>query len=147
MTQSPNNMFFDMFKQFADQDSLAKWQKNFSLGNLDAHNYTETAQKHLDAMMKAGQISAENAQAILKRIAEVMQKQMGEAVEASKDFMASSNPEQALQKQQQFLKNATSTAISNSKEMVEMGAKSMMEVYDIFTKKLNEDQSTTKKSK
>ncbi len=148
MTQSPNNMFFDMFKQFTDKDFLTNWQKNFNLGNLDSASYTETMQKNLDTMMKAGQISAENAQAIMKRMAEVAQKQVGEAVEVSRDFISSANPEQALQKQRQYIKNATSNAINNSKEMVEMSAKSLMEVYDIFTKRMHEEQnSNNKKSK
>ncbi len=148
MTQSPNNMFSDMFKQFTDKDVFANWQKNFNLGNLDSASYMEAMQKNLDAMMKAGQISAENSQAIIKRLAEVVQKQVGEAIEVSKDFISSSNPEHALQKQQQYLKNATSNAINNSKEMVEMGAKSVMEVYDIFTKRMHEeDNKNSKKSK
>ncbi len=136
MTQSPNNAFFDAFKQFGDKDAFTNMFKNF--GNCDASLFSELAQKNLDSMMKAGQITAENAQAIMRRVGEIAQKQMADSIEASRDFLSSPNPEHAMQKQQQFAKTATANAISNSKEMVEMGAKSMMEVFDIFGKKMSE---------
>lgn len=152
MTQFPNNMFFDAFKQYADKDAYNNFFKNFNMNNFDAGNFTEMMQKNLDAMVKAGQISSENVQAIMRRVGEVAQRQYGEAVEATRDFMSSSNPEQALQKQQQYLKSATTNAINNSKEMFEMGAKSMMEVYDIFSRRYQENvdaavQAQPKKAK
>jgi len=141
MTQY-NNAFFDAFKQFADKDAFANFQKNFNFGNQDSSQYSELAQKNLDAMMKAGQISAENAQAIMRRVGEVVQKQLGEATEAVRDIMSSSNPEHAMQKGQQFAKNAATNAIHNSKEMVEMSSKSVMEVFDIYGKRFAENMDT-----
>jgi len=137
MTQSPSNMFFEAFKQYTDKDAFVNMFKNF--GNCEHSKFTELAQKNLDTMIKAGQISAENSQAIMRRILEIGQKYVADTIEVSRDLMASPNPEHAMQKQQQFVKLATADAISNSKEMVEMGAKSMMEVFDIFAKKMSEN--------
>ena len=137
MTQSPQNPFADMFKQFADKDYFQNMQKQFM--NFDMNNISEMAQRNMDTAMKASQIAVENGQAIMKRAAEISQRQISEAVEATRDFMASSNPELAMQRQQQFMKNSTSNMISNSKELAEMSTKSVMEVFDIFSKRMNEN--------
>lgn len=145
MTQSPNNMFFDFFKQFTNTDNMQNFSNNFS--NLDYSNYAEIIQKNIDAMMKASQINLENSQAIAKRVGEIYQKHAGEFVEVSKDIMTCQNPEQAMQKHQDFVKETTNNVITNSKEVVEMTSKALMEVYDIF-KKVSEtaSQAPVKKS-
>jgi phasin family protein len=143
-----NNVFQDIFKNFSNGDNMCGYNNPFF--NFDAPNYNELMQKNLDAMMKAGQVSMENGQAIARRVAEIMQKQVGEIVEASRDIMSSQNPENALQKQQNFIKAATNNAIADSKEVVEMTSKSVMEVYDIFSKRATENasaaQNTVKKA-
>ncbi len=114
--------------------------QNFqNMFNLDQFNYNEVMQKNIDAMTKANQITMENCQAISRRVAEIMQRNVGDMVEATKDIMSSQNPEQIMHKQQHFVKSMTNDSIAHSKEVVEMASKSVMEVYDIFSKRASDN--------
>ncbi|MDX1924671.1 MAG: phasin family protein [Rickettsiaceae bacterium] len=106
--------------------------------NADAFNFNETLQKNYETVVKANQVNVENAQAIFKRVGEIVQKQITEAVEATKDLLAAQNPEQTLNKQQHFIQHATKNAISDSKEVVEMVSKAGLEFYDIVSKRAGE---------
>jgi phasin family protein len=126
------------------------FNNNNQFFNFETPNYSEAMQKNLDAMMKANQVSIENGQAIARRVGEIFQRNIGEAVEATREILSSQNPETAMQKQQDYIKNVTSEVVANSKEVVEMASKSVMEVYDIYSKSFSDNaaavaQNTVKK--
>lgn len=139
-----NNPFVDMYKQFMDKNEFMNMQKNFS--NFDMSQCSDVMKQNMDATMKASQVSAQNTQAIMKRAGEIAQKQIGEAIEAGRDVTSSQNPEQAMQKQQQYISNLTSKSLANQREMLEMASKSIMEVYDIFSNKFNENMNNVSSS-
>ncbi|NDB83807.1 MAG: phasin family protein [Alphaproteobacteria bacterium] len=107
--------------------------------NPEAMNFNELWQKNYETMVKANQINAENNQAILKRVGEIVQQQITDAVEATKDILTSQSPEHSLGKQNHFLQTSTKTMMSDSKEIAEMVSKANMEVYDIFVKRAKEN--------
>lgn len=114
--------------------------------NYDPAHFNEVNQKNFDAMLKASQITMENSQAIARRVGEIFQRQVADSVEATKDLFSVHNPEQAMHKQQNFAKSFANDSIANSKEVVEMASKSVIEVYDIFTKRAAENLNSAKKA-
>ena len=141
-----SNPFMDSFKQFMDKEFSMNMQKQFF--NFDGTQFSEMAQKNMEPFMKAGQVASENTQAILKRAAEIAQKNITDTVESTRDFMTSANPEIAMQKQQNFMAESASKALNNQKEMFEMTSKSAMEVFDIFSRNAKENiESATKNNR
>jgi phasin family protein len=139
-----SNPFMDSFKQFMDKEFSMNMQKQFM--NFDGSQFSEMAQKNIESLMRAGQVASENTQAILKRAAEIAQKNMTDTVESTRDFMTSANPEIAMQKQQNFVAESASKALNNQKEMFEMASKSTMEVFDIFTRNVKENMEAASKN-
>lgn len=134
-TNNFSNPFMDMFNNMYKDKFM----------NMDGTS--DNMKKNADVMMKLGQMSLENSQAILRKTGEITQKNISDAVEATRDFMSSSNPEVAMEKQNNFVKEATAKAINNHKEIFEMASKSMFEAYDIFNKNLSETVDATRSEK
>ncbi|MDX2049620.1 MAG: phasin family protein [Rickettsiaceae bacterium] len=105
---------------------------------FDQSHYNDAMQKNFDSFMKACQIGMDNGQAILKRMGEMAQKNITHAIEASKEALSSTSPEQAWKKQQNYIQHTVDHAVSNTKEVMEMVSKSNMEVFEEFTKTAKE---------
>ncbi|MDX1916519.1 MAG: phasin family protein [Rickettsiaceae bacterium] len=113
--------------------------------NSDLMGLNELWQKNYETIVKANQINAENQQAIFKRLGEIVQKQITEAVEATHEILTSQSPEQCLNKQNHFMQASTKNIMSDSKEVAEMFSKANMEVYDIFVKRTKDNIVQTSK--
>lgn len=136
MTQSPNNFFSDLLKQFSNPEHYMNMFKK--MPNLDFNSFGSSMQKNSEALMKAGQIQSENIQAIARRYTEVLKNNAAEFAETAKEVMSSGNPELAMQRQSQYLKDASSNSLNQSKELFEMASKSMLESFDLFSKSVQE---------
>ncbi len=113
--------------------------------NPEAMNMNDVWQKNYDTLVKVNQINAENNQAILKRVGEIIQKQITDAVEATKDILSSQNPDQTASKQNNYLQSSTKNAMTDSKEVAEMVSKANMELYDMFVKRAKENLNQSMK--
>jgi phasin family protein len=135
--QNMNNMMdpknwgeFPNWNQFANQGN------NFAA--MDVNGVMNTIKRNTEALSKANQTAVEGVQAIMRRSAEVAQKNATEVFNSMKDLGANNTPEQVIEKQQNLMKKAVETSLKNTREVAEMATKSSMEIYDICSKRLAE---------
>lgn len=134
-----NNPFLDNMKMFMDFQNLVPNMKN--IPNFDMSNMLNMVKKNSETMSNIGQLTVENMQALARRNAEIAQKAGSDAFNAMKDIASSNNPENAMAKQQQYIKNAFENVISDTKELAEMATKSAMEVFNLIGNKINENMN------
>jgi phasin family protein len=128
MTQS--NSYADSMKMFMNPEYMTNAMKQMP----DFTHFTEGFKKSAEAITSATQMAAESAQSIVRRSAEIVQAQITESFNAMKDLTATSNPEQAAARQQEFLKTSFENAMAGGKEIGEMTSKSAMEMFDLVGK-------------
>ncbi len=123
------NPFADIFAAFSGSNPFAEsadWEKVVAAGRLNAK-----------ALSDAFKAVSEGAQAVSRRQAEIAQKSAEEVSKFVKEISTcAKNPEESLAKQADFTKSAIEAALSNSKELLEMAAKSNGEANDIISKRV-----------
>ncbi|SMF46102.1 phasin family protein [Tistlia consotensis] len=150
------NPFLDMdFTQFSD---FKKWSEQFQVPGLDMQAMMEAQRKNLEAIGQANKIAVEGAQALAQRQMEILRSTMEEASKVMSDLAASGTPEERMAKQADVVREAFERAISNMRELAELGAKSNTEALDTINKRISESldeikgmisdlQSSAKKAK
>ena len=94
----------------------------------DFTNLNKAFQKNIEAVTSATQTASESVHALFRRSAEIAQCQMTASFDAIKDITSATNPEQAVARQQEFVKSTIEDGLSNTREMVDLTSKAAMEV-------------------
>ncbi len=128
---SNKNPFSDLFNSWTSNLPNAAesfdWDKLINASRLNAKAFSDAAKA-----------AAEGAQALSRRQAEILQNNAEEISKFFKEISTSvKNPEAGVAKQAEFAKSSIESAISNSKELVEMAVKSNAEANDIITKRIS----------
>ncbi len=101
----------------------------------------EATRQGVEAFAAANQIIAEGAQAATRRQVELAQKNAEEAIELFKQVAGSKNPETSIAKQVEYAKGLFESSLANSREILEMSAKSNSEAFELLGKQLSESVS------
>lgn len=131
------NNFTDAMKMFINPDYMINAMKQ--MPTPDFTHVTDSVKKNTKTIATATQIATESAQALVRRSAEIAQNHISESLKVMQDITAASNPEQAVARQQEFLRDTVEHAIANTKEIIDMASKSAMEMFHTLSSRVSED--------
>ena len=105
---------------------------------FDFNKAIEAGRQNAKAFSDAAKAASEGAQAVSRRQAEILQKNAEEASKFWKNVNTSGKtPEAGITAQAEYTKQSFESAVANSKEILEMAAKSNAEASDILAKRLS----------
>jgi phasin family protein len=134
------NMFGEGMKDFMNPENFTKHFK--AMPTCDLSQISESVKKNSEAFTEAAQVASESAQAIMRRGAEIVQDNASHLFNSMKEVASSGNPEHAANRQQQFVQNFMLQAVSNTKELMDMSSKAVMEVFEKMSHHTNNNIST-----
>ena len=134
------NMFGEGMKDFVNPENFTK---NFkAMPSFDMSQASDTIKRNSEAFTEAAQVASESAQAIMRRGAEIVQDNATNTFNSIKEIASAGNPENAASRQQQFVQNFMQQAVSNTKELMDMSSKAVMEVFEKISHHTNQNIST-----
>lgn len=129
---------------------ITKMMADFKMPMLDVQQIMTISRKNIEAMTAANQLAVEGIQACLKRQAEIVQESLKEANSIVTEMAAAGTPEDKIVRQVELVKQAYENAISNTKELAEIAAKSNGEAIELISERvsdsLDEIKAVTKKA-
>lgn len=110
----------------------ADQMKNFG-GNKIPNNMG-----NVEAFADMNKLTLENAQAMLRRQGEIIQKHSTDIYKLMQNMVSSPNPEAAISLQTEYMQTAFDVLVSDFKELMEMYSKSNLEAFDTASCKVKE---------
>jgi phasin family protein len=132
---SQQNPFFDVMKNFMDSSMSCKMAPN-----MDMEGVMAMQRRNTEAFTHMGQTAMNAMQAFMNRQTEVMQKNMSDMFNMTKD-MNMSSPEQSMSKQMHYVKHLMEQGMSNARESAEMVSKLSLDMFDKFSKRMSDNMS------
>lgn len=117
---------------------ITKIMSDFKMPMVDVQQIMAISRKNIEAMTAANQLAAEGVQAVLKRQAEIVQERLKEANTLVTELAAAGTPEDKILRQVDLVKQAYENAISNTKELAEIAAKSSGEAIEIISERISD---------
>ena len=133
-------MFGEGMKDFMNPENFTKHFK--AMPSFDLSQASDSMKRSSEAFTEAAQVASESAQAIMRRGAEIVQDNASHLFNSMKDIASAGNPENATSRQQQFVQNFMQQAVSNTKELMDMSSKAVMEVFEKVSHHTNHNIST-----
>ena len=163
MNNFMDNPMMDMFKKSMENPaamwSQEAWTKNlemmknsemgkgFNPGNWmsmannkpegSAFNFADSM-KNTEMFADMHKLSLENAQAMLRRQAEIIQKHAADLYKLMQSTVSSPNPEAAMSMQTNYMHSAFDSLVADFKELMEMYSKANLETFEAASCKVSE---------
>lgn len=134
MAKSNNPFEYD----FSSMTDITKMFEQYKMPGIEVEKLVDAQRKNIEAITSANRVAFEGMQAIMQRQGEILRQSMSEASAVMQDMAAAGTPEDRMAKQAEILKKAFETALSNVKELAEMGAKSNTEAMETINKRVAE---------
>lgn len=129
---------------------ITKMMADFKLPMVDMQQWMTISRKNIEAMSAANQLAVEGMQAMIKRQAEIVQESIKDANSLVSEITAAGTPEDKILRQVELVKSAYENALSNTKELAEIAAKSNEEAIEVISGRvsdsLDEIKAVTKKA-
>jgi len=129
-----------------DLTDLSKMLRDYQMPGVDWQELMASQQKNVAALTKANQLLMQGAQTVMQRQVEILQKAMGEAVEASQELMKEGDPQAGAQKRFELARASFEAAIKNMREVAELAAKSNQEALEVINQRAVESFEEIKKA-
>jgi phasin family protein len=129
-----------------DLTDLSKMLRDYQMPGVDWQELMASQQKNVAALTKANQLLMQGAQTVMQRQVEILQKAMGEAVEASQELMKEGDPQAGAQKRFELARASFEAAIKNMRELAELAAKSNQEALEVINQRAVESFEEIKKA-
>lgn len=115
------------------KEQFAKMMEGVKVPGVDMDALIESQRKNIEAMSKAAQLTADGAAAISQRQLEILK--------ATREQMNAALQDMKLTGEQQgeFVRKAVETAMSSTRELAEMTAKSNADVFNVVKQRMTED--------
>lgn len=126
--------FTEQFEKF----DFAKVADQFQMPGLDAQALVEYQKRNLEAFASANKVALEGFQAVIRRQAEIVRKNVEDASKALSDLNAAETPQDKLVKQVELAQEAYEAAVANLKELTEMYSKSNGEAANLISSRVTE---------
>ncbi|WP_421707415.1 phasin family protein [Algihabitans sp.] len=123
---------------FSSMTDITKMFEQYKMPGIEVEKLVDAQRKNIEAITSANRVAFEGMQAIMQRQGEILRQSMSEASAVMQDMAAAGTPEDRMAKQAEVLKKAFETALSNVKELAEMGAKSNTEAMETINKRVAE---------
>ncbi len=110
----------------------------------DMEKLMNAQRRNMEAMSAANRIALEGAQAVAKRHMEIMQQTMSEMTETMRMLSSTEGTQAKAAKQAELLKRAYERAVSNTKELSDLIARSNGEAISMLNKRFAEAMDEVK---
>jgi phasin family protein len=124
-------------KSFFDLD-VGKAFAGFSFPGFDVDSILATQRKNLEAFSQANHLAVEGVQALAKRQVEIVSAAIEEASAALRDLTVPGAPEEKLAKNAELAKASYEKALSATRELAELIAKTNDETFGVLNKRFTE---------
>jgi phasin family protein len=134
-TQSPfQSPFgdFDVTKYF----NPTKLFSDIKFNGFDVEAVLAGQRRNIEAFAAANQAAFEGLQTIAKRQAEMVRQSVDETNKAVKEMFAAGSPEEKAARQAELTKAAFERAVSNTRELTQLVARSQSEAIDVLNKRV-----------
>lgn len=128
--ENSNNQFFDFMKNAFNPEHMMNSMK--AVPALDFSSFSNIVKRNAESLTATNQLAAESLQSILKRSAEVFQNNASEMFNVIRETSGAKDLEQIRSRQQQFMKSSITNSINHAKEVMDMSAKSAMEIFEVM---------------
>jgi phasin family protein len=133
MPQSPFGDF-DVSKFF----NPTKFFSDIKFNGFDVEAVMAAQRRNIEAFTAANQAALEGLQTLAKRQAEMVRQSVDEANKAVKELLAAGSPEEKAARQTELTKVAFERAVSNTRELTQLVARSQSEAIDVINKRVAE---------
>jgi len=128
-----HNPMLEFFPQAKEMMNHMPWNNQASYSNIFTDKLKDIA--HLKDAQK---LTLENAQAMMRRQAEMIQKHAEELHKLMQYAISSSDPKETMNRRSEYITSTFDSLVSDFKELVEMHTKANMEAFDAASAKLSE---------
>jgi phasin family protein len=155
-----NHPMLDMLKKTAENPSVI-WEQNMEMmKNFNPMSFLENSPlksffsgmpafagttNPLSALTDAHKLSSENAQAVMRRQAEIIQKHADELRQLMQYAMTSHDIRETMNRQSHYMQSTFEALAGDFKELTEMYSKANMETFQAASTKLNEHMKNATK--
>jgi phasin family protein len=102
--------------------------------------------KNVESFADMHKLSMENAQAMLRRQAEIIQKHATDVYSLMQNMVSAANPESAMSLQANYVHEAFDSLVADFKELTEMHSKAHLEAFENASAKVSEHMHKMKKA-
>jgi phasin family protein len=145
MTKATNTFpTFDMSKFVADFDpskftaEFTKMTKDMNIPTVDVDAVVKTQQKNIEALTAANKSATESVKALAQRQTEIIQESIKQTQAAIDSLTKSKTPQDAAEKQVDFVKTAFESAFTNMRELADFVATTNKENMEKFNSRVAE---------
>ena len=138
-TQSPFGDF-DVSKFF----NPTKLFSDLKFSGFDMEAVMAGQRRNIEAFTAANQAALEGFQTLAKRQAEMVRQSVDETNKAVKEMFAAGSPEEKAARQTELTKAAFERAVSNTRELTQLVARSQSEAIDVINKRVAESLDEVK---
>lgn len=129
MAKQPENIFdFD----------ISKFVGDFKVPGLDVESLVSSQRKNIEALTQANKLAFEGVQAVFKRQVEILRQTLEESATVAKELVEAGTPQEKAVRQTELAKDAFERALSNSRELSEIIAKSNSEAFELLNKRFTQ---------
>lgn len=124
-------------KSFFDTD-VGKTFAGFTFPGFDVESLISAQRKNFEALTQANQVAVEGVQALVKRQVEIASSAIEEASAALKEMTAPGGAEEKIAKNAALVKATYEKALSATRELTELVAKTSDEAFGVLNKRFTE---------
>ena len=122
----------------------------FTLPMAEGQALADAQRRNVEALTQANKVVVEGWQALAQRQSEIARQAVSDFTAAVQDIAGAGSVEGQMARQTELVKEAFEQAVSNARELTELGVKSQSEAVDLlnrrFTESLDELQSALAKA-
>ena len=126
------------FSNGVKMDQFVKMFEAFTVPGLDVKAMVEGQRKNFEAMKEAAQIMAVGASDLAKKQTEIVRNAVQQAVSAAGE-MRVGDVHAAAKLQQDFVRQAFETGLTNARELAEIVGRSNQEAYQTIEQRVREN--------
>jgi phasin family protein len=138
--------FMNMSNKFAENMPWLKaWMPKSENPTNNAFNFSENM-ANVEEFASLHKLSLENAQAMLRRQAEIIQKHAGDLYKLMQNAVSSASPEAVMSMQADYIHSTFDSLVSDFKELSEMCSKAHIESFEAVSDKISQQMKKAKKT-
>jgi len=132
-----NTQFLDFMKSYMNPEFYMSSVKN--MPSVDLSSVTGTMQRAMNILLTTNQIATESMQHLLKKNSEMLQNNVNNFLNSTKEAMNSGDLKQAGDCHQKCLKSVYETYMDNAKEFANIAYQSSAKILEAVNKNISEN--------
>lgn len=114
---------------------ISKYLGDFKVPGIDMDVLVSSQHKNIEALTQANKLAFEGLQALFKRQIEIARQSIEEGTALARQMVEVGTPQEKAVRQTELTKEALEQALTNSRELSEIIAKSNNEAFDLLNKR------------